>query len=124
MPATADERRLMFLNGKERTVFERLRTWWLSDGPGVRAETALTADVTLTLLRWEAHYDVDTSAGDVNVTLPPFVGNAGRVVYLTKTDAANTLTVTGSINGGASVAATTQWTTLSLLATANGWRSI
>ncbi len=73
--------------------------------------------------------DVDTSGGDVTVTLPDVKGIRNKVVVIAKSKAGNTLTIDGgskNINGSATLSVTTQfWSyNLQFIQDANEWRVI
>jgi len=124
--AESEEVRLRFLNQHEREVFVRLYKWWLTGGTAFDVQDTLTADATLILPAYSTQVDVDTTSGNVTVTLPGALKNIGRRVEITKTVAANTLTVASSdlIDGSATVAWTTQWTSRSFISRGDTWRIV
>lgn len=77
---------------------------------------------SVTLTGGEDIVRVDTSAGDVTVTLPPPVN--GEEVTVIKTSALNTLTIIGSINGAVSKSYTTQWSSRTFKAIDGQWSII
>ncbi|OQW48868.1 MAG: hypothetical protein A4C66_05940 [Nitrospira sp. HN-bin3] len=66
-----------------------------------------------TLTEWDDSVDVDTTSGNITVTLPPAASVPGKQYHIKKSVAANTLTVDGNgsetIDGAATLAWTTQY---------------
>lgn len=118
---------LGFLDQRERTVFDRLKTWWLLGGTSAEQQ-ALAADATVVLRSPFTQVDVDTTAADVTVVLPPVADCQGKIIVFTKTVAANTMTIDGNgtetINGATTVAKTSQWDSVRLMARNTTWRSV
>lgn len=75
---------------------------------------AYTANHTIVLARQATQIDANTVSGNITLTLPDAALSTGKIIYVTKTSAANTVTVaaagTDTINGVANDA----WTTLNL----------
>lgn len=69
--------------------------------------------------------ECDTTSGSITVNLPDVTENIGRILAIKKIIAANTMTLDGSgaqtIDGAATVAATTQWACFHIQAGTNGW---
>lgn len=84
---------------------------------GILNQTTATANTTL--LDHHDHVLVDTSAGSITITLP--VGKDGKEYEITKTAAANTVTIvpsgTDTILGATGVVILYQWTSVRLKAT-------
>jgi hypothetical protein len=84
----------------------------------------VTTSTTVTLTNATNVVTVDTSAGNVTVTLPVVGTVPGRTVTTVKLSAANTLTVDGdgaTINGSATISWTTQYQTYTLYSTGTEW---
>lgn len=85
---------------------------------------ALSADTSVQPVWPQTIYLVDTTAGDVDVTLPSARTVLGFAVRVTKLAAGNTLTVLASggetINGGASINWTTAYEARVLIAVESG----
>lgn len=67
---------------------------------------------------------VDTSAGNVTITLPTVGANAGKTITIVKTSAANTLTVDGAgalISGSATEAWTAAYDTRTIYDATTEW---
>lgn len=68
---------------------------------------------------------VDTSAGNVTLTLPPAADVAGYTLKIKKMTAANTLTIDGNgaetIDGAATLAVTVQYESNTLESTGTAW---
>lgn len=113
----------MFWDHHERTVFERLYKWWLGGGGNFEVQNTSTSK-TLVLPASSAQIDVDTTAGNVVITLPPANQNTGKRVEVTKIVAANTLTVASAdlIDGAATLAWTDQWQSFTLISRGDTWR--
>ena len=118
-----DNPRLRFLNTHERVVFERLRNWWLGGGGNFDVQDTSTS-TTLVLPASSTQVDVDTTAGDVTVTLPPADENIGKRVEVTKVVAANDVVVASAdlIDGSASITWATQWKSYTLISRGDTWR--
>jgi hypothetical protein len=68
---------------------------------------------------WYEDIEVDCSGGNVTINLPTASGNAGKDIWITRTDnSANTLTIDGdlaeTINGQTTQTINNQWTSLTL----------
>lgn len=118
-----DNERLRFLNAHERTVFERLFKWWIGGGGDFDVQDK-SANATLVLPASSTQVDVDTTSGNVTITLPAADKNTGKRVDVTKTVAANTLTLSSAdlINGSATLAWTTQWQSYTVISRGDTWR--
>ena len=121
----SDNERLRFLNAHERTVFERLFKWWMTGGAAFEVQD-VTADTTPVLAAYNTQIDVDTTAGNVTITLPDVAKSIGRRVEVTKIVAANTLTLASAdlIDGSASVAWTSQWQSMTVVSRGDTWRIV
>jgi hypothetical protein len=88
----------------------------------------LAASAVLTLTWPHTLCDVDTTGGNVTVTLPPSATVVGYCVQVVKATAANTLTLAAAsgetISGAASWPRTTQWDTYTVISTGTAWRIV
>ena len=114
---------LQFLDFRERTVFERLFKWWLAGGGNFDVQDK-SANATLVIPASSTQVDVDTTSGNVTITLPDADKHTGKRVEVTKTVAANTLTLSSAdlINGSATLAWTTQWQSYTVISRGDTWR--
>ena len=101
-----------------RTLNERFRA-----GVGAATVLTLTASATASLSNASTTYLVDTTAGDVTVTLPSAASVTGYVVEVKKMTAANTVTVASAdlIDGAGSVSWTDQYDSWSVRSTGSTW---
>jgi len=107
------------LNAMAKRIVDVLDT---NDRHDVRA---ISASTTLSLTRPRTHLRVTTSGGSVTVTLPSSASLLGFELTVKKMSAANTMTLaasgTDTIDGGASVATTTQYYSFTVRAVSGGW---
>ena len=76
---------------------------------GKLATESTTARTAAYTLGKETFVPVDTTAGNLTMTLPPVAQSEGRIYIIFKLVAVNTLTISGggvNINGAASITAT------------------
>ena len=114
---------LKFKDRREREVFERLFKWYVSGGGRIDPQT-VSGDTTLRLFAFDTQIDVDTTAGDVTITLPSAATHIGKEIHVIKTAAANTVTVAAAdlINGSATFSWTSQWQSMTFAANGTTWR--
>jgi hypothetical protein len=88
--------------------------------------SGVSTDTTLS----DAYYavDVDSSGGNVTITLPTAASDAGRVFVVRKNASANTVTIdpdgSETINGSATLALTAQYTSYTLMSDGTNWMVI
>jgi hypothetical protein len=125
---------------RERMTFVRVPEWSaqantqmqrvvaLADGSTRTDVKAIAATGTLTLTWPFTLLEVDTTGGNVTVTLPPLATVPGYRVDVKKLVAANTATIAAAsgetIDGAGTQALTVQWSSRSLIAGAAGWRIV
>jgi len=69
--------------------------------------------------------DVDASLGEVHITLPDVVQNAGKSLSISKKDSSsNYVRLIGNINGSSDNVITEKYTCLTLLSTGVEWRIV
>jgi hypothetical protein len=92
---------------------------------GRHATLAVSASTLLGTLTPFTLVQVDTSAGNVTLTLPPALAVRGFEIKIKKMTAANTVTVDGdgaeTIDGAATLAWTTQYQSFTLVSDGTGW---
>jgi hypothetical protein len=95
---------------------------------GVPVFPVRTVTASETLRESDAFLVADTTAGSVTLTLPKAAFMLGRLLWIKKLVAANTLTVDGdgseTIDGAATLAWATQYTTNRLLSNGSAWHIV
>jgi hypothetical protein len=110
------------LNVRLRRMFD------LTEGSTRYDVKRIAASATLDLTWPQTLLDVDTTAGNVTVTLPAAGEVPGYCVQAVKVTAANTFTLAAAagetISGAASWPRTTQWDTYTVVSTGAAWRIV
>lgn len=101
-------------------VFWNGSAWFARSSQLALRPVSLSADTTLTLDQLGS-VEVSTFEGDVSITLPSVTAAKGRAVAVTKTAAANDLTIVGTINGEANLILTGLYTTVTLYSNGVAW---
>lgn len=125
---------------RERFAWLRQRVWndradaqlrrnmELAEGSTRYDVKQISATGTVDLTWPQTMLEVDTSGGDVTVTLPAAADVVGYCMQVVKTEAANTVTVDAdgseTISGSATVAWTTQHETRTIVSNGAGWRIV
>lgn len=98
--------------------------WYADPSRSMFKSKALSADTVLTLDDVMTVVEVDTTAGNKTITLPAAATARGAIILFKKTVAANSLIVSGTIDGAATTTLTIQYASIMVFSNGTTWMGI